>query len=82
MDKKRNGPTMGLNGLDRRSVYGNHPSAEGAEENHENGEVRMRVKKVYLLNTFSLIAKMIPQGILFIEWRRREKAFEMPAVIS
>uniref|UniRef100_A0A0M3IW68 Uncharacterized protein n=1 Tax=Ascaris lumbricoides TaxID=6252 RepID=A0A0M3IW68_ASCLU len=36
---------MGLNGLDRRTVYGNHSSAESAGENHENGDVRMRVKK-------------------------------------
>uniref|UniRef100_A0A915A7L1 EF-hand domain-containing protein n=2 Tax=Parascaris univalens TaxID=6257 RepID=A0A915A7L1_PARUN len=45
VDKKRNGPTMGLNGLDRRTVYGSHSSAGTAGENHENGDVRMRVKK-------------------------------------
>lgn len=64
---------MGLNGLDRRTVYGNHSSAESAGENHENGDVRMRVKKVNLLNSLLYITAIITRRVLFIKLKKRNK---------
>ncbi|VDM23990.1 unnamed protein product [Toxocara canis] len=49
LDKKRSGPTMGLNVLDRRSTYSNHPAATSTDWVHENGDVRMRAKKNFAL---------------------------------
>ncbi|MFH4977502.1 hypothetical protein AB6A40_004211 [Gnathostoma spinigerum] len=49
-DKKRIGPTMGLNGLDRRYTNGVQPTVPGSNGNNEGIRIVMRQKKNIITN--------------------------------